>query len=100
MKDMNFGRKQKARAMKLAEKNGKGHRINHISHIRTTDVSTVLATTKLVIALQENNNRLPPLATLLVVQVFIKTPVNSQTLRLHIAHTHSNTLNKANLLLG
>ena len=98
MKDMNFGRKQKARAMRLAEKNGKGHRINHSSHIQTTDVSTVLAITKLVISPQDNN-RLPPLATLPVVQVFIKTPVNSQTLRLHIAHTHSNTLNKANLLL-
>ena len=51
MKDTNFGRKQKARAMKLTEKNGKGHRINHSSHIKTTDVSTVLATTKLMIAL-------------------------------------------------
>ena len=77
MKDANFGKKQKARAMKLAEKNGKGHRINHSAHIKTTDVSTVLATTKLVIALRDNSNRLPPLATLPVVQVFIKTPVNS-----------------------
>ena len=51
MKDANFERKQKARAMKLMEKNGKGHRINHSSHIKTTDVSTVLVTTKLVIAL-------------------------------------------------
>ena len=99
MKDVNFRRKQKARAMKLAEKNGKEHRINHSSHIKTTDVSTVLVTTKLMIALQDNNNRLPPLATLPVVQVFIKTQVNSQTLHLHIAHTHSHTLNKINLLL-
>ena len=76
MKDMNFGRKQKARAMKLVEKNGKGHRINHSSHTKITDVSTVLVTTKLVIALGDNNNRLPPLATLPVAQVFIKTPVN------------------------
>ena len=51
MKDVNFRRKQKARAMKLTEKNGKGHRINHSSHIKTTDVSTVLVTTKLMIAL-------------------------------------------------
>ena len=77
MKDVNFGRKQKARAIKLIEKNGKGHRTNHSSHIKTTDVSTVLVTTKLMIALGDNNNRLPPLATLPVAQVFIKTPVNS-----------------------
>ena len=51
MKDANFGRKQKARAMKPTEKSGKGHRINHSSHIKTTDVSIVLATTKLVISL-------------------------------------------------
>ena len=51
MKDMNFERKEGAKAMKLTEKNGKGHRINHSSHIRTTDVSTVLVTTKLMIAL-------------------------------------------------
>ena len=50
MKDANFRRKQKARAMKLTEKNGKGHKINHSSHIKTTDVSTVLAITKLMIA--------------------------------------------------
>ena len=41
-------RKQKTRAMKLTEKNGKGHRINHSSCIRTADVSTVLAITKLM----------------------------------------------------
>ena len=51
MKDMYFGKKQKARAMKLIEKNGKGHRINHSSHTKTKDVSTVLVNTKLVIAL-------------------------------------------------
>ena len=76
MKDANFRRKQKARARKLIEKNGKGHRINHSSHTKTTDVSTALATTKLMIDLQDNNNRLPPLATLPVAQVFIKIPVN------------------------
>ena len=48
MKDA--GRNQKTRTMKLTEKNGKGHRINHSSHIKTTDVSSVLAITKLVIA--------------------------------------------------
>ena len=100
MKDPNLERKEGAKAMKLREKNGKGHRINHSSQIKTTDVSTVLVTTKPVIALQDNNTRLPPLATLPVVQVFIKTPVNSQTLRLYIVHTHSNTLNKANPLLA
>ena len=100
MKDANFEMKQKARAMKLTEKNGKGHRINHISHIKTTDVSTVLAITKLVIAPRDDNSRLPPLATLPVVQIFIKTPAISQMLCLHIVHTHSNILNKANLLLA
>ena len=34
MKDVNFGKKLKAKAMKLVEKNGKGHRINHSSHIK------------------------------------------------------------------
>ena len=51
MKDVNFERKEGARAMKLTEKNGEKHRINHSSRIKTTDVSTVLAITKLVIAL-------------------------------------------------
>ena len=50
-KGINFERKEGPRAMKLAEKNGKGHRINHSSRIKTTDVSTVLVTTRLVIAL-------------------------------------------------
>ena len=50
MKDVNFGRKKKARAMKPTEKNAKGHRINHSSHIKTTDVSTVLVISKLMIA--------------------------------------------------
>ena len=55
--------------MRLTEKNGKDHRINLNSHIKTTDVSTVPVITKLMIALQDNNTRLPPLATLLGVQV-------------------------------
>ena len=76
MKDVNFERKQKATAMKPAEKSGKGHRINHSSHIRTTDISTVLVITKPMIAPRDDNTRLPPLATLPVAQVFIKTPVN------------------------
>ena len=50
MKDVNFGRKQEARAMKLAKKSEKGHRTNHSSHKITTDVSTVVAITNLVIA--------------------------------------------------
>ena len=97
-KDTNFERKQEG-AMKLTEKSGKGRPINHSSHTKTTDVSTVLVITNLVIAPQDNNSRLPPLATLPVAQVFIKTPVNFQTLHHHIVHTHSNILNKANLLL-
>ena len=79
MTDVNFERKQGTKPMKLTEKNGKGHRINHSSSLKTTDDSTVLVTTKLVIALQDNNNRLPPLATLPVVQVFIKTSQFSNT---------------------
>ena len=97
-KDVNFWRT--ARAIKLAKKSGKGHKTNHSSHTRPTDVYTVLAITNLVIAQQGNNTRLTPLATLPVAQVFIKTPVNFQTLHLHIIHTHSNILNKANPLLA
>ena len=73
MKDVNSERKEEARAMKLTEKNGKEHRINHSSHINTTAVSTVLVITKLMTALQDDNTRLIPLATLPVVQVFTHT---------------------------
>ena len=52
MMDANFERKQGTRAMRPTEKNGKDHRINLNSHIRTTDVSTVPVITKPVIALQ------------------------------------------------
>ena len=96
----NFKRKQGTRATRLTEKNGKDHRINLNSHIRTTDVSTVLVIMKLMIALQSYSTRLMPLATMLEVQVFIKTQINSQTLHCNIVHTHSNTLNKANPLLA
>ena len=92
--DVNFERKQGTRAMRLAEKNGKDHRINLNSHIRTTDVSTVLVIMKPMIALQGYSTRLLPLATMLEVQVFTKT------LHLNIVHTHSNTLNKVNPLLA
>ena len=98
--DANFKRKQGTRAMRLAEKNGKDHRINPNSHIKTTDVSTVPVIMKPMIALQDYNTRLLLLATMLEVQVFIKTQINSQTLHLNIVHTHSNTLNKVNLLLA
>ena len=94
MTDMNFERKR------LTEKNGKDHRINLNSHIKTTDVSTVLVIMKLMIALQDNNTRLPPLAIMLEVQVFTKTSINSQTLHLNIVHPHSNTLNNVSLLLA
>ena len=77
--------------MRLAEKNGKYHRINLNSHIKTTDVSTGLVITKPMIGLQDYNTRLPPLATMLEVQVFTKTQINSQTLHLNIVHTDSNT---------
>ena len=98
--NMNFERKQGTRATRVAEKNGKDHRINLNSHIKTTNVSTALVIMKPVIALQDYNTRLLPLATKLEVQVFIKTQINSQTLHLNIVHTHSNTLNKVNLLLA
>ena len=86
--------------MRLTEKNGIGHRINLNSHTKTTNVSPVLVIMKLVIALQDNNTRLPLLAIMLEVQVFTKTQINSQTLHLNIVHTRSNTLNKVSLLLA
>ena len=46
--DANFGRT--ARAMKLAKKSGRGHKTNHSSHTRTTNVYTVLVITNLVTA--------------------------------------------------
>ena len=98
MMDVNFERKQETRATRLAEKNGKDHRINLNSHIRTTDVSTVLVIMKPMIAVQ--GTRLLPLATMLEAQVFTKTQINSQTLHLNIVHTLSNTLNKVNPLLA
>ena len=45
-KDANFGRT----AMKLAKKSGKGHKTNHSSHTRTTDVYTVPVITNPTIA--------------------------------------------------
>ena len=97
-KDANFGRT--ARAMKLTKKNGKGHKTNHSSHTRTTGVYIVPVITNPVIAPRGNNTRLTPLAALPVAQVFFKTPINFQTLHLHILHIHSNILNKANPLLA
>ena len=99
MTDVNFERKQGTKTVRLTEKNEKDHRINLDSHIKTTDVSTVPVIMKLVIALQDNNTRLPLLAIMLEVQVFTKTSINSQTLHLNIVHSHSNTLNKVSLLL-
>ena len=93
-KNMNFGKT--ARAMKLAEKSGKGHKTNHSFHTRITDVYTVLVITNPMTASRYNNTRLTPLAVLPVAQVFIKTPANIQTLHLHILHTHSSTLSKVN----
>ena len=98
--DMNFERKQGTRAAGPAGKNGKDYRINLSFHIKTTDVSTALVITKPMIALQNYNTRLLLLTTMLEVQVFIKTQINSQTLHLNIVHTHSNTLNKVNPLLA
>ena len=100
MTDANFERKEGTKTVKLAEKNGKEHRINLNSHIKTTDVSTMLVITKLMISLQDNNTRLLPLAIILEVQVFTKTSINFQTPHLNIVHPHSNTLNKVSLLLA
>ena len=69
-KDANLGRT--ARAMKLTKKSGKGHKTNHSSGTRITDVYTVPVITNPVIAPQGNNTRLTPLAALPVVQVSIK----------------------------
>ena len=55
MKDSNFVSKQEARAMKLTKRNGKGHQINHSSHTKTKDVSTVPVITNLVTAPQGSN---------------------------------------------
>ena len=86
--------------MRPTEKNGKDHRINLNSHIKTADVSTAPVITKPMIALQDYNTMLPPLAIMLEVQVSTKTQINSQTLHLNIVHIHSNTLNKVSLLLA
>ena len=96
----NFERKERTKTVKLAGKNGKEDRINHNTHIKITDVSTVLVITKLMISLQDNNTRLPPLAILLAVQVFTKNLVNFQIPHLNMVHHHSNTLNKVSLLLA
>ena len=98
--DMNFKREEGTKTVKHVGKNGKEHRISHNTPIKTTDVSTVPVITKPVIALQDNNTRLPPLAILLVVQVFTKTIINFQIPHLNIVHHHSNTLNKVSLLLA
>ena len=87
-KDANFGRT--ARAMKLTKKSGRGHKTNHSSHTRTTNVYTVPVITNLMIAPRDNNTRLTPLAILPVAQVSIKTPANLQTL--HILHSKANPL--------
>ena len=100
MMDANFERKEGTKTARLTEMNGKEHRINLNSHIKTTDVSTVPVIMKLMIALQDNNTRLPPLAIMLEVQVFTKTSINFQTPHLNIVHPHSNTLNKVSLLLA
>ena len=86
-RDVNYGR---SRAMKLAKKSGKSHRTSHSSHTGTTNVYTVPVITNCVIAPQGNNTRPTPLAILPVAQVFIKTPVNFQTL--HILHSKANPL--------
>ena len=55
----NFKREEGTKTVKLIGKNGKEHRISHNTHIKTTDVSTVQMITKPVIALQDNDTRLP-----------------------------------------
>ena len=46
MMDTNFERKQGTKTVRLTEKNGKDHRINLNSHIKTTDVSIAPVITK------------------------------------------------------
>ena len=87
-KDMNFGRT--VRAMKLTKKSGKGHKTNHNSCTRITDVYTVPMITNPMIAPQDNNTKPTPLAILPVAQVFIKTPANFQTP--HMLHIKANPL--------
>ena len=78
MKDVNFKRKAQVKTAKLAEKNGKEHRINHNSQTRITNASTVQVITEPMIALQDNCFRLQPLVILLVVQVFTNIRINFQ----------------------
>ena len=58
--------------MKLAEKTGKKHKTDHSSLTEPTNASTVQATTEHGIVEQDSNHTHPPLATLLMVQVFTK----------------------------
>ena len=83
-------RKKVVRAMELTEKSAIGHKTSHSFCTSITDVSTVPAITNLVIVSRDNNTRLTPLAILPVAQVFIKTPVNLQTL--HLLHSKTNPM--------
>ena len=83
-------RKKIVRAMKLTGRSAKGHKTNHSFCTLITDVYTVPVITNLMIAPQDNNTRLTPLAIPPVAQVFIKTPTNLQTL--HIFHSKANPL--------
>ena len=87
-KDANFGRT--TRATKLTKKSGKGHKTNHNSCTKITDVYTVPVITNPMIAPRNNNIQPTPLAILPVVQVFTKAQANFQTL--HILHTKANPL--------
>ena len=92
MMDVNFKRQRGTKAARLTEKNGKDHRINLNSHIKTTDVSTAPVIMKLMIALQDNNTRLPPLAIMLEVHVFTKnTSQFSNTLPPHSSHSQQHS---------
>ena len=83
-------RKKMVRAMELTKKSARGHKTSHSFHTSITDVSTVPVITNLAIVPPDNNTRLTPLAILPVAQVFIKTPVNLQTL--HLLHSKANPL--------
>ena len=99
MKDVNFKRKDQAKITKLAEKNGKEHRINHNSQTRITNGSTVQVITGPMIAPQDNSIRLQPLAILLAVQVFTNIRINFQLCHLNSIFPLNSTHHKASPLL-
>ena len=94
MKDTKAPTKNKTKDAKITGKTGRKHKINPNSLTKTTDVSTMQLTTGLMIVQQDNNQKHPLLAILLMVQVFIKATNNFKIFLPSSIH------NKASLLLA